>query len=57
MEYYKVKSDGLCVNLRKPCLLPEEHQTAGPSKAMNEEQEIDHRTLPAGGRTLGETDF
>ena len=53
VEYYEVQSDGLCVNLRKPCLLQEEPQTAGLSRAMNEERQIDHRTLPAGGRTLG----
>ena len=45
VEYYKLQSDGLCVNLRKPCLLQEKPQTAGLSRAMNEEWEIDRRTL------------
>ena len=37
VEYYKLQSDGLCVNLCKPCLLQENFQTACPSRAMNEQ--------------------
>ena len=45
VEYYKVQADGLCVNLKQPCLLAEKPQTAGLSRAMNEEWEIDRRSL------------
>ena len=45
VEYYKQQADGLCVNLRQSCLLAEKPQTAGLSRAVNEEWEIDRRSL------------
>ena len=45
VEYYKLQADGLCVNLKQPCLLAEKPQTAGLSRAVNEEWEIDRRSL------------
>ena len=45
VEYYKQQSDGLCTNLKYACLLAEKPQTAGLSRAVNEEWEIDRRSL------------
>jgi fyn-related kinase len=45
VDYYRHQSDGLCINLRKPCLLQEKPQTAGLSRLTNDEWEIDRRTL------------
>ena len=45
VAYYQQQADGLCVNLRYPCLLSEKSQTAGRSKQANEEWEIDRRQI------------
>ena len=45
VEYYKKQGDGLCTNLKHACLLAEKPQTAGLSRAVNEEWEIDRRSL------------
>ena len=45
IDYYKVQADGLCSILRQPCLLAEKPQTAGLSKSVNDEWEIDRRSL------------
>ena len=34
--YYEMQADGLCVNLKAPCLNSEKPQTAGLSKEANE---------------------
>ena len=45
VEYYKQQADGLCTNLQQACLQPEKPQTAGLSKAVNENLEIDKQSL------------
>ena len=45
VEYYKQQADGLCTNLKQACVQPEKPQTAGLSKAVNENWEIDKQTL------------
>ena len=45
VAYYQQQADGLCVNLRYPCLHPEKPQTAGLSKQANDEWEIDRRQI------------
>ena len=45
VDYYKIQADGLCSSLRTPCLLAEKPQTAGLSKSVNDEWEIDRRSL------------
>ena len=45
VAYYQQQADGLCVNLRYPCLLSGKPQTAGLSKQANEEWEIDRREI------------
>ena len=44
-EYYKQQGDGLCTNLQQACVQPEKPQTAGLSKAVNENWEIDKQSL------------
>ena len=41
VAYYQQQADGLCVDLRYPCLHPAKQQTAGLSKQANDEWEID----------------
>ena len=43
--YYKRYADGLCVNLKAPCLNSEKPQTAGLSKEANEAWEIDRKSI------------
>ena len=45
MEYYKQQADDLCTNLQQVCVQPEKPQTAGLSKAVNENWEIDKQSL------------
>ena len=45
VAYYQQQADGLCVNLRYPCLNPEKPQTVGLSKQANEEWEIDRQQI------------
>ena len=45
IAYYKVQSDGLCVELRHSCKLMEKPLTAGLSRQANEEWEIDRRQI------------
>ena len=45
VEYYKQQADGLCTNLKQACLLAENPQTAGLSKAINENWVIDKQSL------------
>ena len=45
VEYYKQQGDGLCTNLKHACLLAEKPQMAGLSRAVNEEWEIDRRSV------------
>ena len=43
--YYEMQSDGLCVNLKAPCLNSGKPQTAGLSKEANEAWEIDRKSI------------
>ena len=43
--YYEMQADGLCVNLKVPCLNSEKPQTAGLSKEANEAWEIDRKSI------------
>ena len=45
IQYYQIQADGLCVELRYPCLSVEKPQTVGLSKQANEEWEIDCRQI------------
>ena len=45
VAYYKGKADGLCVNLRHPCVLSEKPQTAGLSRQSNMEVEINWQQI------------
>ena len=45
VEYYKQRAGGLCTNLQQVCVQPEKPQTAGLSKAINENWEIDKQSL------------
>ena len=45
VEYHKQQGDGLCTNLQQACVQPEKPQTAGLSKAINENWEIDQQSL------------
>ena len=56
VAYYQQQADGLCVNLRYPCLLSEKPQTAGLSKLANEEWEINRRQIRL-NRRLGAGQF
>ena len=42
IQYYKKQADGLCVNLKAPCLISEKPQIAGLSK---EDWEIDRKSI------------
>ena len=56
VEYYKQQADGLCTNLQQVCVQPEKPQTAGLSKAVNENWEIDKQSLRL-VRKLGADEF
>ena len=45
VEYYKQQADGLCTNLKQACLQADKPQTAGLSKSVNENWEIDKQSL------------
>ena len=45
VNHYKVKAGGLCTALKNPCLLAEKPLMGGLSRAVNDEWEIDRRTL------------
>jgi len=45
VTYYTKQADGLCVNLRSPCLISELPQTAGLSKEANEAWEIERSSI------------
>ena len=45
VQYYKKQADGLCANLKAPCLNSEKPQTAGLSKKANETWEIDRKSI------------
>ena len=45
IHYYEKQADGLCINLKAPCLISEKPQTAGLSKETNEAWEIDRKSI------------
>ena len=45
VTYYKGKADGLCLNLRYPCVLSEKPQTAGLSRQSNMEVEMNWQRI------------
>ena len=45
VQYYEKQADGLCVNLKAPCLISERPQTAGLSREANEAWEIDRKSI------------
>ena len=45
IQYYQIQADGLCVELKYPCLAVEKPQTVGLSKQAYEEWEIDPRQI------------
>ena len=45
IQYYQIQADGLCIELKYPCLSVEKPQTVGLSKQANEEWEIDRRQI------------
>ena len=45
VQYYEKQADGLCVNLKAPCLISEKPQTAGLSREANEAWEIDRKSI------------
>ena len=45
IQYYEKQADGLCVNLKAPCLISEKPQTAGLSREANEAWEIDRKSI------------
>ena len=45
VQYYQKQADGLCANLKAPCLISEKPQTAGLSKEANEAWEIDRKSI------------
>ena len=45
VTYYQQQADGLCVNLKHPCLLSEKPQTGGLSRQDNDEWEIDRKHI------------
>ena len=56
VAYYQDQADGLCVNLRCPCRVPEKPLTSGLSRQANEEWEIDRRQIKL-SRRLGAGQF
>ena len=45
IQYYKQQADGLCINLKAPCLISEKPQTPGLSREANEFWEIDRKSI------------
>ena len=45
VQYYQMQADGLCVNLKAPCLISEKPQTTGLSKGTNEVLEMDRKSV------------
>ena len=45
VQYYEKQADGLCVNLKAPCPIPEKPQTTGLSREANEAWEIDRKSI------------
>ena len=45
IQYYEKQADGLCVNLKAPCLIPEKPQATGLSREANEAWEIDRKSI------------
>ena len=45
VQYYEKQADGLCINLKAPCLISEKPQTAGLSREANEAWEIDRKSI------------
>ena len=45
IQYYEKQADGLCVNLKAPCLIREKPQTTGLSREANEAWEIDRKSI------------
>ena len=45
VQYYEKQADGLCVNLKAPCLISEKLQTPGLSREINESWEIDRKSI------------
>ena len=45
VDYYRKQADGLCINLKAPCLISEKPQTAGLSREANEAWEIDRKSI------------
>ena len=45
VQYYEKQADGLCVNLKAPCLILEKPQTAGLSREANKAWEIDRKSI------------
>ena len=45
VQYYEKQADGLCVNLKAPCLISEKRQTAGLSREVNKAWEIDRKSI------------
>ena len=45
VQYYEKQADGLCVNLKAPCLISEKPRTASLSREANEAWEIDRKSI------------
>ena len=45
VQYYQKQADGLCANLKAPCLISEKPQTGGLSKELNEALEVDAESI------------
>ena len=45
VQYYKKQADGLCINLKAPCLISEKIQTVGLLREANEAWEIDRQSI------------
>ena len=45
IQYYEKQADGLCVNLKFPCLFSEKLETAGLSKEVHEGLEVDRKLI------------
>ena len=45
VQYYKEQADGLCINLKAPCLISKKPQTVGLSKEANEAWEVDRKSI------------
>ena len=45
VQYYEKQADGLCINLKAPCLISEKPQTAGLSRKVNKAWEIERKSI------------